>query len=149
MVFLDAFVSGGANLFGLLSATVTGSLKYHKEKNVSLIQSLNYPLLQSWFLQTLDDSASLVMSYRARTREEILSTQLLSKINPGACNDIINSGLNVTHFVIGLSYGGSCHIKFRQANIKSLLLRLFNLKPLEIWWYYRLLFKDLQTDCNH
>lgn len=32
---LDAYISGSANLFGLLSATATGSLKYHKGKDVN------------------------------------------------------------------------------------------------------------------
>ena len=64
--------------------------------------------------QEKDDSAKFVLSYRAKTREEMLTNELLSNINTTTCQEVANTGLNLTHFVIGVSYGGSCDITFKQ-----------------------------------
>ena len=55
-----------------------------------------------------------VLGYSGRTREEMLTNYLLSNINPGTCQKVAKSGLNITHFVMGVSYGGSCSITFKQ-----------------------------------
>ena len=113
---LDAYISGGANLFGLLSATVTGSLKLlDKDKgimNIFLHKGSTFTI----YLQEKEDSAKFVLSYRARTREEMLTASLLSNINEAACQEVATSGLNLTHFVIGVSYGGSCDVTFKQVS---------------------------------
>ena len=55
-----------------------------------------------------------MLSYKARTRMEMLNSKLLLNINPGACQEVANAGLNITHFVIGVSYGGPCQVTFKQ-----------------------------------
>ena len=64
--------------------------------------------------QEKDDSAKFVLSYRAKTKEEMLTTQLLTNINTTTCKEVADIGLNLTHFVVGVSYGGSCDITFKQ-----------------------------------
>ena len=108
---LDAYISGGANLFGLLSATVTGSLDLlDKDKALAWSDQIRTHV----FTQEEEDSAKFVLSYRAKTREEMLTSELLSNINTATCQEVAESGLNLTHFVIGVSYGGSCDITFKQ-----------------------------------
>ena len=68
-------------------------------------------------MQEKEDSAKFVLSYRARTREEMLTASLLSNINEAACQEVATSGLNLTHFVIGVSYGGSCDVTFKQVRV--------------------------------
>ena len=58
--------------------------------------------------------AKFVLSYRAKTKEEMLTTQLLTNINTTTCKEVADIGLNLTHFVVGVSYGGSCDITFKQ-----------------------------------
>ena len=43
-----------------------------------------------------------------------MTSWLLSNINPGTCQKVAESGLNITHFVMGVSYGGSCNVTFKQ-----------------------------------
>ena len=111
---LDAYIAGGANLFGLLSATVTGSLKLlDKDK----VLSANFITNQGNLItQEKDDSAKFVLSYRAKTKEEMLTSQLLANINKTTCQEVADIGLNLTHFVVGVSYGGSCDITFKQVS---------------------------------
>ena len=64
--------------------------------------------------QEKDDFAKFVLSYRAKTRDEMVTSKLLSNINTTTCKEVADIGLNLTHFVVGVSYGGSCDITFKQ-----------------------------------
>ena len=109
---IHAYISGGASLFGLLSATVTGILDLKDNDKAILCE--DKVKISHVLTQEKDDSAKFVLSYRAKTREEMLTSELLSNINTTTCQEIANTGLNLTHFVIGVSYGGSCDITFKQ-----------------------------------
>ena len=84
--------------------------------------------------QEKDDSAKFVLSYRAKTREEMLTNELLSNINTNTCQEVANTGLNLTHFVIGVSYGGSCDITFKQV-----------VRYTSLFFFYFVIFRKFMT----
>ena len=136
---INAYISGGASLFGLLSATVTGSLDL-KDIDKAILR-VNKVRICHVLTQEKDDSAKFVLSYRAKTREEMLTSELLSNINTTTCQEVANTGLNLTHFVIGVSYGGSCDITFKQVvryfSVLFLFCHIQKIHDLEEFYFKR------------
>ena len=60
------------------------------------------------------DSKSFNLHYKSRTREEYLKPILYSEATDGACKKINESGLDITHVLTGITYGGKLDIEFEE-----------------------------------
>ena len=63
------------------------------------------------------DSRSLQLSYSASTRNEILNSNILSHVTFDLCKRIQESKFEATHVVVGISYGGSCNMRFKKVRL--------------------------------
>ena len=60
------------------------------------------------------DSRYLQLSYSASTRNEMLNSNILSHVDLSSCQRIQESEFEATHVVVGISYGGSCNMRFKK-----------------------------------
>lgn len=68
------------------------------------------------------DSRYLQLSYSASTRNEMLNSNILSHVDLSSCQRIQESEFEATHVVVGISYGGSCNLRFKKV---CLLINIF------------------------
>ena len=52
------------------------------------------------------------MTYQAKTKDEILSQQLLANVSFDNCQALKDGHFKATHVVIGVTYGGSMDLHF-------------------------------------
>ena len=70
--------------------------------------------------QNLYTDGFFELTYKAKTKDEMINQKLLTNIDEKACTNLKNSHFMATHVVIGVTYGGALDLHFITVSKKLL-----------------------------